>query len=69
MNKFAFYPSDGASGGHLTAWNGNMFDGDVICANAFSITIMFTSLLNNKSFHLTNVYGPSAPAEKAAFIH
>jgi hypothetical protein len=30
FNQFAFSPSDGASGGLLTAWNGNMFSGTVI---------------------------------------
>jgi hypothetical protein len=33
FNQFAFLPSNGASGGLLTAWNGNLFLGDVIDSN------------------------------------
>lgn len=69
LNKFSFSPSFGASGGLLTVWNGNLFNGDVICLNCFSITVKFISLLSGKTFHLSNIYGLSAPAEKASFIH
>lgn len=29
----------------------------------------FTSLLSGQGFHLSNIYGPSAPVEKAAFVN
>lgn len=53
MNKFAFSSSDSASGGLLTFWNNNLFDGEVICTNNLSITIKFTSLISRNPFHLT----------------
>lgn len=51
LNQFAFAPSNGASGGLLTVWNGNQFRGEVMLINSFSITIKFTSLLDGKIFH------------------
>lgn len=46
-----------------------MFHGEVIHENNFALTIKFRSGMSNASFHLTNIYGPSAPAEKAGFIN
>lgn len=50
-------------------WNANLFDGQVIYANLYALTIKFVSLLTDQSFHLLNVYGPSSPVEKASFVH
>lgn len=69
VNKFAFSPSKGASGGLLTAWNGNLFDGEVICINWFSATVKFSSLISDIQFYLTNIYGPSTAVEKANFVN
>jgi hypothetical protein len=66
LDSFELSPSVGASGGLLTIWNGNLFDGELIFWNAYSITIKFTLLVTKKSFHLTNIYGPST--DKAALI-
>ena len=47
LDKFAFLPSIGASGGLLINWNGSLFEGEVIFQNRFSLSIKFTSLLSN----------------------
>jgi exonuclease III len=69
LNKFAFVPSTGASGGLLVCWNANIFHGSVTFALSQAISIEFTSLLSGASFHLTNIYGPCDSSEKAAFIN
>lgn len=59
MDQFAFFPSVGASGGILTVWNGSVFNGSVIQANSYAVTVKLTSRLDNKSFFLSNIDGPS----------
>jgi len=68
LNAFAFSPSVGASGGIITIWNGNMFDGNIVCSNGYCVTIKFTNKLNASTFHVSNVYGPSYSEGKMAFI-
>lgn len=68
FNEFVFSPSVGASGGLLTAWNSNLFDGQAILINAYSITVKFTDRLSGKIFHHTNIYGPPSPTERANII-
>lgn len=68
INHFAFSPSDGASGGLLTAWNHSLFQGEVLLINTYSITIKFTDQSSGKVFHHTNVYGSANASEKAYFI-
>jgi len=46
FNKFAYVPSDGASGGILVGWVGSQFDGQVIHSKKFALTVHFTSTLN-----------------------
>jgi hypothetical protein len=36
--------------------------------NTYSITVKLTSLLTGQYFHLTNIYGVTALADKAGFI-
>lgn len=67
LNKFEFFGSDGAYGGLITVWNGNMFTRDIVLVNSYSITVKLTSLLTGLSFHLTNIYGHCSSNEKAAF--
>ena len=69
INKFAFLPSVGASGGLLVAWNGSQFSGEIIAQNRFSLSMQFTSLLSNQSWILSNIYGPCDPQDKMEFIH
>lgn len=69
FSKFAAVPSVGAFGGLLVAWNGSLFDGEVLFQNKFSISIQFTSLMSNQSWILTNIYGPCEHVEKVEFIN
>lgn len=59
IDNFAYSPSIGASGGLLTAWNSSMFDGSVVHVNSYDITVKMFSRLDNKTFHVGNIYGPS----------
>lgn len=68
MDKFAFSPWIGASGGLLTVWNSRFFDGNIVQGNTYAITIKFYSKQENKSFHVINVYGPAHSAQKMAFV-
>lgn len=43
FDKFAFIPSQGASGGIVTIWNSSMFSGDVFLSESFALGIEFTS--------------------------
>lgn len=38
------------------------FHGEVVQDNNFALTKKFRSTMSDSSFHLSNVYGPSAPA-------
>jgi hypothetical protein len=68
LKKFVFSPSVGASGGLITIWNDNLFDGSVVLINSFSITVKLTSSLSMHNFHITNIYGMTDPVEKPSFI-
>lgn len=68
INKFEYSNADGASGGLITLWNGSLFTGVTTLVNFSSITVMLTSLLTGRSFHISNIYGPCAADEKSAFI-
>ena len=39
LNQFAFAPSIGNSGGLITIWNGNAFNGSIISCSDFQITV------------------------------
>lgn len=45
-----------------------MLNGAIVQANSYALTVKFHNRLDNKDFHLTNIYGPSASSEKLAFI-
>lgn len=68
FDGFFYSPSIGASGGLLTIWNSRMFSASLVQSNSYAITAKFTSVLDNKSFHLTNIYGPSNHSENFAFV-
>jgi hypothetical protein len=67
FDKFEFLPLVGTSGGILTAWKGSLFSGELIFSNEFTISVEMTSLLNNESWVLTNVYGPCSTEGKRQF--
>jgi hypothetical protein len=68
LENFSFFPWVGASGGLLTIWNGSILDGIIVQSNAYSLAVRFHNSLDNKDFHLTNIYGPPASSEKLAFV-
>lgn len=41
FDKFAFIPSQGASGGIATIWNSSVFTGTVIASEDFALVIKF----------------------------
>lgn len=45
-----------------------MFSGELIYANDYSISIELTSMHNNESWVLTNIYGPCTTEGKRNFI-
>ena len=59
----------GASGGLLTIWNGSIFDGSIVQMNSYAITVKLICRLDNKIFHVTNIYGPANPAQKLGFVN
>jgi exonuclease III len=69
FSNFAFTPSNGASGGLLIAWVGNLFDGVTIETNIFATTVKLTSLHLGQEWFLSNIYGPCAAIDKADFIN
>jgi exonuclease III len=69
FNKFAFSPSDGASGGILMGWNGSIFNGEVAQINKFSVTVNFSSVHNGQKWTLTTVYGPCQGPDRDDFVH
>lgn len=68
LDSFAFSPSTGASGGLVTIWKSNLYQGDTIQINSYAITVKMTSLVDQSCFHLTNIYGPAHSSGKLAFI-
>ena len=68
LDKFAFASSIGASGGLLTVWNSNLFEGTVAQSNSYAITVNFFCKQDNKNFHVTNIYGPSNTSQKLGFV-
>lgn len=67
LDKFVWSPSAGASGGLLTIWNSSILDGILVHANSYALTCKFASRLDNKEFHITNIYGPFVHAQKQGF--
>lgn len=45
-----------------------MFSASVVQANSYAVTVKFECFLNNSTFHLSDIYGPSISAEKFDFI-
>jgi len=69
FNKFAFSPSEGASGRILMGWNSAIFTGEVIQINKFTVTVKFTSSHNRQTWTLSSVYGPCQGSERDNFVH
>lgn len=60
LDKFVFFPSTGSSGGLITIWNGSFFDGTLVQANSYAISVNFCSLYDNKPFLCPTFMAPLA---------
>ncbi|KAJ1266847.1 hypothetical protein BS78_07G010400 [Paspalum vaginatum] len=69
FDKFAFSPSEGASGGILVGWNSSIFTGEVTHTKKFAISVKFTSVHDNSNWILTTVYGPCQGEERDNFVN
>ena len=49
-------------------WNSTLFDGTVVQANSYGVTMKMLSRIDGKSFNVTNIYGPSHSPEKLGFV-
>jgi exonuclease III len=68
FNKFEFLPSNGASGGLLTIWNGSLFKGELTFKNEFSLSVKFINNISSESWVISNIYGPCQADRKHLFI-
>ena len=69
INQFAYSPSVGSSGGIITLWNGNMFNGTVIHSSKFQLTVQLVCKLSARVFYITNIYAPTIPDEREIFLN
>jgi len=58
----------GKTGGLAILWNTNSVLLDKFLATRWSITADYRLIGSNKPGHLTNVYGPTKPRDKKAFL-
>jgi hypothetical protein len=69
LPSIVFAPLVGASGGLITIWNDSLFEGEMLLINSYSVTVKFTCCLSGHIFHVTNIYGAAATADKSSFIN
>jgi exonuclease III len=67
LDEFASSPLVVASDGFLTVWNSSVFYGNVVQSNSYAITVKLLCRLDNKNFHVTNIYGPPCSQQKIGF--
>lgn len=68
FNKFDFVPFVGASGGLIVIWSDVVFQGSIEFKNEFSISIQFSSVHNNDSWIITNIYEPCQSESRTLFL-
>lgn len=68
LNSFHFSPSDGASGGILTAWVDTHFTSLNTFTTAHTLSVFLSSSITNFSFLVTNIYAPSTPELRPDFL-
>jgi exonuclease III len=68
LRSFVFKPSEGASGGIVTAWDDQILDLIHHSIDAFSVTTTFSLRSEDLSFSVINVYGPCVHDQKSAFL-
>lgn len=69
FDSFVFLPSTGASGGSIIIWKSAVLAGSMVFQNSSATSVEFTSLHNNVSWVLTNIYAPCTPQGKREFLH
>ena len=68
-DKFAYAPSEGASGVILMGWNSSLLEGEVIHNLRFAVTVKFTSKHDKSVWFLTTVCGPCSGPERDNFVN
>lgn len=69
MNQFIYEPSIGNSGGIITIWNGNAFDGRVICQSRFQVTVELKCNFSAQIIVVTNIYAPCDNDGRQEFVN
>lgn len=69
FDKFEFMPSAGASGGLLIIWCSSLFNGSIIHKMPYVLTLKLESLQLNKTWFLSNIYGPCDGPERLEFVN
>lgn len=67
FDRFEYLPSIGASGGMITIWKSRLFSGELVFSNNYSLSVQFSSQLNDESWIVSNIYGPCIPEGKRQF--
>lgn len=62
LDQHAFSPALGTSGGILSSWSSSLFHSESISTSSSSLSISLTSLNDDTSFVISNIYGPPNPA-------
>lgn len=68
FNKYEYLPSVGASGGCITIWKGSKFTGMLSFMIEYGLFVELTSIYSGDKWVLTNIYGPTDPPSKPAFV-
>lgn len=68
FDKFEFIPSREASGGLVTIWCSSYFNATVLHREDFVLTLRITLLQSNKTWSLSNIYGPCDGPKRIQFV-
>jgi len=68
MSSFSAHPSNGASGGILTAWDSSVCSVTKTVEHTFFLTICVRLNADGTCLNLTNVYAPTSRAEESLFL-
>lgn len=68
FDQFEFLPSNGASGGSIIIWKSSIFSCSLVFQNEYASSVLFSSVHNNATWILTNIYAPCTPSGKRDFI-
>jgi exonuclease III len=68
LNKFAYQPSNGLSGGIITIWNGSLFYGTILSQSRFQISVKLRCNASHEILYVTNVYAPCDTDGRTYFI-